>query len=212
MDKKLILLVDDEMIHLKIANKILVDEGYETVAFTSAEEALNYLRENRKPDLILLDIEMPVISGLKAISAIKEIDGCETIPVIFLTSDSSTQSELKGLELGAVDYIKKPYKRPIILARIKAHLNTYNIIKEIETEKNDPLAIFNQDILEKAKSLLSPTEYEVACLIALGYSNKDAAAQLCYSYGYVKQLTHDIYKKLGLNKRSELRLYFNNEL
>jgi len=208
----LILLVDDEVIHLKIANKILTDEGYETVVFTSAEEALSFLSGNRKPDLILLDIEMPETSGLKAISTIKEIEGCDNIPVIFLTSDSSTQSELKGLELGAVDYIKKPYKKSIILARIKAHLNTYNIIREKETGKNDPLAIFDQSILEKTRSILSPTEYEVACLIALGYSNKDAANQLSYSYGYVKQLTHDIYKKLNLTKRSELRLYFNNEL
>ncbi len=120
MDKKTILIVDDSPENLTILYKILRDD-YKIVGASSGSEALRLVAVN-KPDLILLDIMMPDISGFEVCSTLKEQDSLKEIPVIFITALVEEANEARGFEVGAVDYITKPFKPSILKHRINTHL------------------------------------------------------------------------------------------
>jgi putative two-component system response regulator len=91
-----------------------------------------------RPDLILMDIEMPELNGFDALKKLKSDYKTADIPVIFLTSHRDTPTEAQGLELGAVDFIGKPFSEPVLLNRIKTHLNIEGLLRE-RTEKHKKL-------------------------------------------------------------------------
>ena len=105
---QLILVVDDDPMNLRMAEFILEREGYIVCKVESGMECLNYLKDN-KPDLILLDIEMPVMSGIKTLEIIKENSELSEIPVMFLTAAADVGTVVEAKNLGIVDYIKKPF-------------------------------------------------------------------------------------------------------
>ncbi|MDR0842402.1 MAG: response regulator, partial [Acidobacteriota bacterium] len=115
-----IMLVDDIVTNLS-AGRNLLRMFYEVYPVTSAAKLFELL-ENVIPDLILLDIEMPEMDGYEAIKILKSNERFSDIPVIFLTSKTDENSELEGLNLGAVDYISKPFAGPLLLKRIETHL------------------------------------------------------------------------------------------
>jgi signal transduction histidine kinase len=115
-----IITVDDNLENLTTLKNTLKDL-YEVYPCPSAAKMFD-LMEHIHPDLILLDVEMPVMNGYEAIKKMKDDTQYREIPVIFLTSMNETQSELEGLKLGAVDYIRKPFIAPLLLQRIKTHL------------------------------------------------------------------------------------------
>jgi len=115
-----IFLVDDNPVYLVAGKKILQDK-YTVVTIPSGEKLL-FLLKNNRPDMILLDVEMPEMSGYDVIWKIKTNPETRDIPVIFLTGNDEPEDELKGLSLGAVDYIKKPFSPPLLLEKIEFHL------------------------------------------------------------------------------------------
>lgn len=119
--KQTILVVDDTPDNLFLVSNLLKDLYIVKVA-NSGEKALKYLLESTAPDLILLDIMMPVLSGYEVIKKIKSDYILKDIPVIFLTAKNSIEDEKIGFELGAADYITKPISPPILLARVKTQL------------------------------------------------------------------------------------------
>ena len=119
--KNTILIVDDEPVNIKALELVLGDEHHLTYA-TTGEMALEMARSDPQPDLILMDIVMPGLDGFEVCEALKKDDKTRNIPVVFLTAKWETSEETKGLELGAVDYIRKPFSPPIIRARIRNHL------------------------------------------------------------------------------------------
>jgi CheY-like chemotaxis protein len=119
-DRKKIIAVDDNPENL-LALKNSLKESYMVFPNPSALDMFELLGHVR-PDLILLDVEMPGMNGHEAIKKLKSDPQYREIPVIFLTSMSDEQSEKQGIELGAADYIHKPFVTPILLERIKAHL------------------------------------------------------------------------------------------
>jgi len=121
VDKKTVLVVDDTPDNLALMSGLLKDL-YRVKVANSGAKAMKIVRSDDPPDLILLDIMMPVHSGYDVCSEIKEDGRSRDIPVIFLTAMSGEEDEQRGLELGAVDYITKPISPPILLARVKAHL------------------------------------------------------------------------------------------
>ena len=113
-----ILIVDDDAANLRVASRILSAEKARVSCLKSGEDALKFLRENR-PDLILLDIHMPGMDGFETIAAIKEQKATADIPVIFLTADDDSSAETKGLQMGAMDFIKKPFVPEVLLLRVR---------------------------------------------------------------------------------------------
>lgn len=116
-----ILLVDDEPANLRVLKQILHD-NYRLIFAKSGEEALK-LTQRDKPDLILLDVMMPGMTGFETCQQLKADPNTAAIPVIFITALKDTDDEAKGFEYGAVDYITKPVSPPIVKARVKTHLS-----------------------------------------------------------------------------------------
>jgi CheY-like chemotaxis protein len=119
-ERKKIIVVDDNLENLG-ALKNTLKEHYGVYPSPSATEMFDLL-EHIQPDLILLDVEMPEMNGYEAIKKLKSEDKSKGIPVIFLTSMDDPQSEKEGLNLGAVDYIHKPFVAPLLLQRIEKYL------------------------------------------------------------------------------------------
>jgi putative two-component system response regulator len=119
-DRKKVILVDDNPINLKLARNTLMDK-YDVFTVPNAEK-LYQLLEKTMPDIILLDVLMPDISGYDAIKVLKGNPRTADIPVVFLTSKSDTGSELEGFSLGAVDYISKPFSPQLLLKRVDVHV------------------------------------------------------------------------------------------
>lgn len=115
---KLILVVDDDTMNLRMAEFILEREGYIVCKVESGMECLNYLKDNR-PDLILLDIEMPIMSGIKTLEIIKENPELAKIPVMFLTAAADTETVMEASNLGVIDYVKKPFLPEELTVRVK---------------------------------------------------------------------------------------------
>ncbi|MDR2055161.1 MAG: response regulator [Desulfovibrio sp.] len=124
---KEILIVDDNRAILKQMGALL-SGTYEFSLATSGEEALSFC-ELGTPDLVLLDIEMPGMDGFETIVRLKSIPSMRGVPVIFLTGFNDADTEIKALELGAMDFITKPAEKDILLYRIKIHLDLceYNV-------------------------------------------------------------------------------------
>ncbi len=123
-----ILIVDDEKSNLNVLSRILNDD-YKLLLSKSGSAALKMAME-KKPDLILLDIIMPDMSGFDVLIALKNVDSTQSIPVIFITGLDSARDEAKGFLLGAVDYITKPFDNMVVKARVNTHVQ---IVKQIRT-------------------------------------------------------------------------------
>ena len=113
---KKIIIVDDNASYLSVV-RILLKPHYEVYPAPSAQKLFKIL-EKFIPDLILLDINMPEMNGFEAIAVIKESPRYKNIPVIFLTAKDDEESAVKGIDLGAADYITKPFSGPLLLKRI----------------------------------------------------------------------------------------------
>ncbi len=130
----LILIVDDEPANLNVLSEVLIAEGYDVAIANSGERAITIV--NRQlPDLILLDIHMPDMDGFTVCQKLKENQKTSPIPVIFMTALNDIDSKVKGFELGALDYITKPFNVRELLARIKNHLQLTRVTQNLEKVK-----------------------------------------------------------------------------
>lgn len=143
MEKPLILLVDDHPKNLQLLGSFL-EGAYKTAVAVNGAEALEFVKK-KFPDLILLDITMPEMDGLEVCQHLKAFPETQDIPVIFLTARTKTDDVVKGFEVGAVDYITKPFQQKEIMARINTHLTIHNLQKRVK-EQNLQL---QQEITER---------------------------------------------------------------
>ncbi len=118
----LILVVDDNKMSQRMLENCLKSNGYEVDQAFSGEEALALAQNDPVPDLILLDVDMPDMDGFEVCRRLKGSAVTADIPILFVTGMDDDISEEKGLSLGAVDYITKPIKPPIVSARVRVHL------------------------------------------------------------------------------------------
>jgi len=116
-----ILVVDDEIQLLEMIATLLQRSGYEVTTTDKGEEALHKAAQY-PPDLIILDVNMPHMDGLEVCRRLKAIPDTRLIPIIFLTADDFVESKIAGFELGAIDYITKPFDSKEFLARVKSHI------------------------------------------------------------------------------------------
>jgi putative two-component system response regulator len=150
-----IVLVDDDVTSLALGKSIL-SQKYDTITIPSGEKFFIFL-EKIRPNLILLDVEMPGMNGYEVLKKLKENPKYADIPVIFLTSRSDTSSELKGLSLGAIDYISKPFSPPLLLKRIELHLlvvTQTERLREFNTNLQQMVMAKTKTVLDMQNSVL----------------------------------------------------------
>jgi len=131
---KTIFVVDDSDTNLSMAEAVLEDQ-YRVMTMPSAQKMFAFL-EKVIPDLILLDIEMPEMDGFDALKKLKSDSSWIAIPVMFLTGRNDAEVEARGFEMGAIDFITKPFSAPVLLNRIKTHLDIDKIIRERTSQVN----------------------------------------------------------------------------
>lgn len=119
--RQTVLVVDDTPQNITILGELL-QPHYTVRATNSGERALQAVRSQPQPDLVLLDVMMPGMDGYEVLRRLKTDKATQNIPVVFVTALGDEQNEEHGLELGAVDYIAKPFKPAIVLARVRTHL------------------------------------------------------------------------------------------
>lgn len=115
-----ILVVDDELINIQVVTAALKDE-YDVVTAQNGYDAISQLKEH-KPDLILLDVMMPDLNGFDVCGIIRADGAFADIPIIFLTAMDSAEGEMRGLELGGIDYLAKPVNFVLLKLRVRNHL------------------------------------------------------------------------------------------
>jgi two-component system NtrC family sensor kinase len=141
-----ILVVDDTPTNLQVLFDVLSEQGYRVAIAKNGETALQRVQSS-EPNLILLDVMMPGIDGFETCQRLKANPATRDIPVIFMTALSDSVDQVKGLSLGAVDYITKPIQHEEVLARIRVHLqlrNATRIMEQRTNELNQALESFKQ--------------------------------------------------------------------
>lgn len=142
MDNSRILIVDDIEENLRVLTETLTHEGFAPLQAKNGERALQ-IAEKARPDLILLDIQMPGMNGYETIEALKKNPLCRDIPVIFISALNQIEDKVKGFQAGAVDYVSKPFQKEEVIARVSTHLKLRRAQQEIveEKEKSDKLLL-----------------------------------------------------------------------
>jgi len=193
--KNTILVVDDQPQNIKLVGTLLRND-YNLLIAGSGEKAINTAFQ-RQPDLILLDIMMPEISGYEVCEILKKNSETADIPIIFLTAKSETYDLVKGFEIGGVDYITKPFQKQEMIARINMHLelkNSKDIIKLQNLElskKNDELEFIKNELEIKNIHL------------AKAYKHLEQQSQNLHLL-YTKQLEQEMYLRKAIYELSKI--------
>jgi sigma-B regulation protein RsbU (phosphoserine phosphatase) len=147
-----ILMVDDNPQNLQVLHETLKGRGYSLLAAKSGDAALS-IAARANPQLILLDIMMPGIDGYEVCRRLKEDPARRDTPVIFLSALSDTKDKVRGLDLGAVDFITKPFQPEEVIARVNTHLTIHRLRREVE-EKKQELERELESVAQEQRSLL----------------------------------------------------------
>ena len=189
-NRKTIFLVDDDVTNLTIGKKALLGT-YNIFTFGSGALVLEMLG-TLLPDLILLDVNMPEMDGYEAIQKIKSNERTAQIPVIFLTALSNEEMELKGLSLGAIDYITKPFSTPLLLKRLDVHLLVEEQKRELVSQKRELLFLNNNlehIVDEKTKTVVELKNAIISTLAELvEYRDEITGGHIIRTQKYIKVL------------------------
>jgi len=213
---KTIFVVDDSAVNLTMAKQAL-ESHYQVLTLPSAAKMFHIL-EKVMPDFILLDIEMPEMDGMTALKQLKENERTAKIPVMFLTASMEDETEVRGLELGAVDFVTKPCSQAVLLNRIAHHLDVDGRIRmqmtQLERLQNGILSVV-ADMVENRDSVTGghverTTEY--VRILVMAMLEKNVYADELRSWDLDKVISsarlHDVGKimisDLILNKPSKL--------
>ena len=146
--RPLVLLVDDEPTNLQLLVEALRSD-YEVAVATEGETALSLAKATDKPSIILLDVVMPDMDGYEVCRRLKADMRTRDIPVIFITVRNDVESEEHGFEIGAVDYIHKPFKLQSVRARVRTHLTLQGMMDElldVNNRLNEALSLYAEEL------------------------------------------------------------------
>lgn len=187
-----VVVVDDDVSNLKMAGTILSKHGMRVTALKSGTALLDYVHDNR-PDLILLDIKMPGLDGFGTIERLKERDETAGIPVIFLTADENEASETRGLKLGAMDFIKKPFVPEVLVLRVRHTIELVRLQRDLATEVDRKTRENESLSLNIVKALAQAIDAKDT--YTNGHSGRVAeySKEIAKRYGYTKERQDGIY-------------------
>lgn len=191
-----VLVIDDNP---KFLEDSLPLYGYEVEVATDGLKAMKTLSKKNDFDIVLLDVMMPNMNGWDVLKEIRKNENTKMLPIIMTTAISEEQKIVKGLKMGADDYIVKPFVLSTLLARIEA------VIRRSTWNKNDS----SQIDIKKVKSVnndITPKESVVLELLTKGLNNKEIADELNITEVTVKTHLRNIYKKFNVNSRTQLVL------
>lgn len=205
-DKKFILIVDDSSTNLSVLSQALKTAGYKVRVAVEGESALAMLEKcaidptkNPFPELILLDVQMPGIDGFETCSRIKSNPATKTIPVIFMTALADAESKIKGLSLGAVDYITKPFEQDEVIARVNIHWRLKQLTDNLEQQvtqrtyalQQAQVKVVQQEKLSALGQLVAGVAHEINNPLSFMVSNIAPAKE------YLAEITEllSLYKK-----------------
>ncbi|MBE5924128.1 MAG: response regulator [Lachnospiraceae bacterium] len=189
-----VIVVDDDTANLKMAGHILSKGGMRVTALKSGQALLDYVAEHGSPDLILLDILMPGMDGFETLLKLREQqESVKEVPVIFLTANEDEESETKGLSLGAMDFIKKPFVSEVLTLRVRHIIDLVHLQRNLEAEVEKKTAE-NQKLFLNVVSTLT-TAIDAKDTYTNGHSNRVAfyASEIAKRSGYSEKEQKDIY-------------------
>ena len=189
-----VIVVDDDLTNLKMAGAILSKNGLRVSAVKSGQAMLDYIAANGAPDLILLDINMPEMDGIETLKRLREQEaGKRATPVIFLTADENGASETKGLTLGAMDFVKKPFIPEVLALRVRHiidldHLQQ-DLSREVDRKTQENARMFIHIVEALADAVDAKDTY------TNGHSGRVAtySREIAHRYGYSTQKEKSIY-------------------
>jgi putative two-component system response regulator len=185
-----ILVVDDTEANLDILVDALGDL-YDLSVAMDGETALEAVEEE-KPDLILLDIMMPGMDGYEVLSTLKQNPRFQKIPIIFLTALTEIENKTRGFQLGAVDYITKPFEVLEVQARVKTHLSLVLASQELEQQNQ----ILEQKVLERTRELAQTQDVTIHSLASLAETrDNETGGHILRTQHYVKLLSQHLAQK-----------------
>jgi signal transduction histidine kinase len=159
MNHGFILIVDDNPTNLSVISQTLHSVGWQVRIAVNGEDALSKVAHN-PPELILLDIQMPGIDGFEVCQRLKANPTTADIPIIFMTALADTASKVKGLALGAVDYITKPFEREEAIARVRVHLQLRHLTQNLEQQVRERTIQLSDALAELQHSQLQIVQSE----------------------------------------------------
>ncbi|MBT5954781.1 response regulator transcription factor [bacterium] len=168
--KKKICIIEDEKDIVRLISYNLEKEGYEVISYGSGEDAFEFIKTNR-PNLILLDIMIPVLDGFEVCKQLKSSPDTQSIPLIMISAKAEESNIVTGLELGADDYITKPFSVAVLIARVRTALR--RTIKTADTSEK-VLSFEGLDIypdryevyVDKEQVNFNHTEFKLLCCLA----------------------------------------------
>ncbi|BAZ00801.1 response regulator receiver sensor signal transduction histidine kinase [Tolypothrix tenuis PCC 7101] len=190
-----ILIVDDNPNNLEVLSESLMDTGWEILVAVNGEGAIAQA-EYAHPDIILLDVMMPGIDGFTTCDRLKSNPITADIPIIFMTALSETVDKVKGLNLGAVDYITKPFEQQEVLARVQTHLKIRHLTKQLQTQNQQLQQEVAERLLAEAKlqSLTKDLEQRV----------EERTSQLSHALSHLQQTQVNLIQREKMSALGEL--------
>lgn len=174
--------------NISVLMDLLKDE-FRLVAATNGEQALERVLAGNPPDLILLDIMMPGMDGYEVCQRIKADENVKDIPIIFISAMGQMDDEMKGLDLGAVDYITKPISPPIVKARVKTHLT----LKEAREFLADQNAVLEKMVRKRTEELVATQEVTILSMTTLAETrDNETGNHIRRTQHYVKVLAEQL--------------------
>ena len=183
-DGATVLVVDDTPDNLTLMSELLRDR-YRVKIATGGEKALRIAAGDPQPDLILLDVMMPGMDGYEVCARLKDDADTREIPVIFLTAKADVADEMRGLSLGAVDYITKPISPPIVMARVRTHLR----LKASADFLRDKAAFLEAEVARRNAELSAIQDVTIHAMASLAETrDSDTGNHIRRTQHYVKVL------------------------
>lgn len=188
-----IVIVDDDAANLKVANHIFTEAKMRARYFKSGQDMLDYLDGTKEPALILLDVHMPELDGFEVLERLRRKEAYQKTPVIFLTADDDLDTEKKGLDAGAADFIKKPFAAEVLLLRVRNTIELFRLQNQMEQElqiKTEKLSHVYLQVVEAMSRAIDAKDTSTN-----GHSARvaDYARQIAKRAGYSERQQQQIY-------------------